>query len=171
MKTLKVIFLLVPLFAGCNRGISQTTKSYPREVGDIFFNPQTDDVRFAPCDTSKVIHWYTYHVGYHGNTPAIEEVFGRHFLKKPEYLSYSGYVMVRFVVTCKDEAGMFRTEACDDSFREIDCPDILRNDLIAIVKKLSGWKHAVYQQKDYDAYMCLTFKMNQGNIQQILPLL
>jgi hypothetical protein len=66
---------------------------------------------------------------------------------------------------------MFRAEACDDSFREIDCPETLRNDLIAIVKKLKGWKHAVYEQNDFDAYMCLTFKMSKGKILQILPLL
>jgi hypothetical protein len=110
-------------------------------------------------------------VGYQGNTPAIQEIFDLYFSKKPEYRDYSGYVMVRFVLSCKDEAGMFRAEACDDSFREIDCPETLRNDLIAIVKKLKGWKHAVYEQNDFDAYMCLTFKMSKGKILQILPLL
>ena len=73
-------------------------------------------------------------MGYQGYTPAIQEIFDLYFSKKLEYRHYSGYVMVRFVLTCKDEAGMFRTEAFDDSFREIDCPETLRNDLIAIVK-------------------------------------
>lgn len=169
LKTL--IFWIVCFLIPCSTCLSQTARGYTRNVGDIFFDPQKDGNTFIACDTSKIIHWYTYEVGYEGNTPAIAEIFGKQFSKKLQYNDYTGYVMVRFVVNCYDQTGMFRTEVCDASFLEVPCPEVLRNDLITITKTLKGWKHAVYEGRDYDSYMCLTFKMNRGEIVQILPLL
>lgn len=167
IRHLIFIFLVCSLFTAK----AQITNAYSRNVGDISYDAIIDQAGISACDSSRIVPFYGYEVRYDGNHVAVNEHCLKLFKEKPEYQNYSGYVMLRFLVNCKNETGMYRAISFDESFREISCPEILKKDLIEIAKALKGWQHAVYEGKDYDSFMTLNFKMDHGNILQILPLL
>ena len=146
-------------------------EGYSDQVGDIIFDPSRDDPDFQPCDPDQVIHWYTYEITYQGDTKAIEKECVARFSDKEAYAGFSGYIIVRFIVNCENQTGRFRIQSLTPEFEPCTAPAGLEEEVLALVRSLNGWNHAVYEGKDYDSYMYLNFKFTNGKIEKVLPLI
>jgi hypothetical protein len=80
----------------------------------------------------------------------------------------SGFLAFRFVVNCEGKAGRFITEETDLDFgRKKFNPQTVAH-LYQLVYALQDWKPVVVGESR-DAYFYLTFKMNHGEVTDILP--
>jgi hypothetical protein len=164
MRLLSIFYFLV--LVGCSQ--KQNEESYPEQVGDITPDAGLDDPGFRLCSERNVAQYYNF-IGFQfeGEKPAIEDHFRP--IRAKQYGSKSGYITVRFVVNCKGESGRFRVEQQNTEFQPAELPADLVKDLLRLTKSLRGWQPATYEQREYDYYQYLTFKIDEGHLLEILP--
>lgn len=73
------------------------------------------------------------------------------------------------MVNCNGETGRFRTEAMDFSYQPTELSEKTTQQLLNLTKMLKGWKVGTYQEKNRDYYQYLTFKIEEGQLAEILP--
>ena len=76
---------------------------------------------------------------------------------------------VRFIVNCNAEAGRFLIDAWDNKYSPIILEEVTEDELLGQLKALNGWIPLTYRGKQVDYYLYLTFKITNGQIQEILP--
>jgi len=83
----------------------------------------------------------------------------------------SGYLTYRFVLNCKDELGRFITEEADLDFNKKQFNQETVDHLYQIVSRQKDWQTCFIKSrnKQFDAYLYLTFKLKDGKIIEILP--
>jgi len=81
----------------------------------------------------------------------------------------SGYLTFRFVINCKGEAGRFTTEMASLDFKPADFPKNLVQNLFDFLKNRKEWATTDLNEKATDTYFYVTFKFNNGKLENILP--
>lgn len=88
----------------------------------------------------------------------------------PETLgNESGYLTFRFVVNCEGRAGWFTTEQATLDYLPTQFPPALIEHLFTILRSLDQWHPTVIRDEKRDAYCYLTFKLNHGQLIDLLP--
>lgn len=172
MKIFSFLFLLFS-FISCAQEANSFKNEYPpRHIGDIEFNPETDNQDFELCNAEKIYQYFNLGDGlfYKGEKIALEKVFKDKY--NPEIVKKeSGLIRIRFIVNCKGETDRFRILGADENYEEKEFDKSITNQLIEITKELSGWAGAYNPEKQtgVDYYIYLIFKMKDGQIIKILP--
>ena len=167
-----IFILLLIIIISCNRQEEvsrhyEPLRHYENQIGDTHFIKHVDDPHFKFCDSTDVLHKRAF-VGYkRGGMRAIYEDIYDNYVYQKTYATFSGYLIVRFAVNCHDESGRFRLQTVDLDFNLSEPPKALSQHIISIVKSLKGWKHPLYDNKDYDGYKFLTIKVQNGQIQKL----
>ncbi len=163
------ILLIVFVFVGCYSSTEKAAKNpkYGYDLGDIFFNPKTDNSDFKLCDSTKIIHRRNA-LTYPGGKKAINETLKKSFLPNPKYDSFSGYITIRFLLNCSFEKDRFRPQSMDFDFSLKPAPPELIEHLITIIKPLNEWGHRFPEDKNSDCSKYLNFKIVNGKIESIL---
>lgn len=105
---------------------------------------------------------------YRGEKLAIIETFKAKY--KPVGINNeTGLVRIRFIVNCKGETGRYRTIGMNTLYQKKEFDSRIIDQLLNITKNLSGWKVFSDNSKSYDYYQYLIFKIEDGNIKEILP--
>ena len=91
------------------------------------------------------------------------------FYKKPLNNAQSGYLTVRFIVTCKGETCCFKTYEIDENYQTRSFDSTITNQLKTFVKELGGWKSGEHEGGLYNYYYYFSFKIQNGEIQNITP--
>lgn len=140
-----------------------------RQVGDITFDPKLDTLNFEPCYEDYAFQYYNFSDGiqYIGEKAKIITEFQDKF--KAVNQEENGYITIRFIVNCKGNTGRFRVTGMDKNYTEKNFSKELTNQLLAITRELDGWKPGDYDGRKFDYYQYLTFKINQGKIERIMP--
>lgn len=81
----------------------------------------------------------------------------------------SGYLTYRFVVNCNGEAGWFVTEEAGLDYERRQFSEACRKHLFEILEAENSWKNLTYNGEAIDAYTYITFKIENGEIIEILP--
>ena len=81
----------------------------------------------------------------------------------------SGYLTFRFVINCKGDAGRFTTEMASLDFKPADFPKNLVQNLFDFLKNRKEWATTDLNEKATDTYFYVTFKFNNGKLENILP--
>jgi len=145
--------------------------SYPRHVGDITFDEAIDSKEFQLCDDDEEVRQYFNFgkgVQYKGEKLAIIEAFEANY-KPVQGEKETGLIRIRFIVNCKGQTGRFRIIGMDTNYQKKDFDSRITNQLLSITKNLSGWKTMPDDLVPYDYYQYLIFKMENGQIKEILP--
>lgn len=169
MRQLIIIPVLLITLYSCGQ-VQKENADYPLQVGDIPFDAKKDDPNFKLCDATRVLQYYNFGKGlqYKGEKPAINEYFKNGF-KPNKKIKDSGLITIRFIVNCKGEPGRFRIqEMSEDYAPEVFSKD-LTSQLLSLVKKMDGWVIGTYEGIAYDYYQYLTFKIQDGQLMEILP--
>lgn len=164
----RIIFLLVLFAAGCFNPENQ------QDVGDIPFDPATDDPDFEICGPENSVKQYYVRgsshtpAGYVGEKRALEKAFLEQY-DYPVSGGEDGYITIRFVVNCRGASGRFRVEQMGFDYQPRDFDPELVRQLLEITRGLDGWIPISREGKPYDFYQYLTFKVRKGQIEKILP--
>lgn len=164
-------------------------REYLRMVGDIPFDPKLDDTTFAPCNEQMAMP-YNVNGGslrIEGGKYFVNEYFAKGF-KSSKIKGQTGWITIRFMVSCKGETGRFRMEEMDANYQPVQFDTATTTQLMTLCKELQGWEAFQVAGKEsrmapmfidnpdttsavaaYDYYQRLTFKIKDGDIELILP--
>ncbi len=167
MKKLIPIALVILSIIGC------TEKPKQLNVGDIPFDPARDNPNFEVCNEYLIKQYYVRYSsdnrpGYKGEKKAlVSEILSQY--TPPVNSNQNGFITIRFLVNCHGETDRFRVESMDFDYNSIQFDKGIAQQLVSIIKELKGWLPRTNKNKSYDYYQYLTFKIEQGQIIQILP--
>jgi hypothetical protein len=165
-----ISFFLVGSLLGCCAPSSSESESekYPLHVGDLL--PMEKDTTFRPCNEKQIFQYYNFGNGvqYDGGKPAIEEAIQKSFTVTSP--GDTGYVTIRFVVTCEGKTGRFRVEGMNMGYQPKNFSAKATEQLLQLTRSLGGWQPGVDQNsRAVDYYQYLTFKLKEGMLLEILP--
>jgi hypothetical protein len=135
-----------------------------------------DDKDFTTCNKEflqnykKIRQYYNFSkaIQYEGEKSALISHFRENY-KIDSTSQESGYVTIRFVVNCKGQSGRFRIIELSNDYAPKPFSTQIRSQLYELTKSLKGWKIGISNDKSYDYYQYLTFKIKNGQITDILP--
>lgn len=81
----------------------------------------------------------------------------------------SGYLTFRFIVNCQGEASKYVTEQADLDYRPKQFNQKTIDHFYEITKKMDAWIPTLINGQPVDAYFYITYKLEQGNLIEILP--
>lgn len=81
----------------------------------------------------------------------------------------SGYLTFRFIINCEGRAGWFTTEQADLDYMQKQFSPVLVKHLLTILQSLDQWHPTVIRAEKRDAYCYLTFKLDHGQLIDLLP--
>lgn len=143
-------------------------------IGDIAYNPTIDTADFQLCkEENLAIQYYAFTKTFNKSTYLQEKsevwkIFEENY--KPIIVEQaSGLLRIRFLVNCQGKAGRFRVIGMDKNYQEKVFPDAITQQLITITKNLLEWEVFDKQNQKRDYYQYLIFKIENGNIIDILP--
>ncbi|WP_405206542.1 hypothetical protein [Aquimarina sp. LLG6339-5] len=145
-----------------------------KRVGYIDFNKTIDkDKALELCtDQEFIVDYYNGgndragFIGGKGNLKRL--IFSR--LDTTKLRNQSGYLTFRFVINCKGEAGKFTTDqSADFEYNKKQFPKETSMHLYNILSEVKKWKPCIIRNKKRDSYFYITFILNNGKIQDILP--
>lgn len=158
---------LILLIISCQE--RKEINNYPNHVGDIAHD-ESIDKGFMPCHEDISFQYYNFGEGlrYKGEKPAIRDIFAKQYEPIPGEHD-DGYVIIRFMVNCEGLTGRYRVETLNKEYIKTDIEDRIVSQLIEITKNLDGWEIGTYEDSVYDYYQYLTFKIENGNLIDIMP--
>lgn len=166
MRPLSCLTLVVALASASGEAIAQEVL----QVGDIGHNPLLDDPSFVVCNDRQVAQYYNFgaDMAYRSEKPtlrkAIDEAFDPTLVK-----GITGYLTIRFIINCEGKAGRFRAEGMTMSYQPMKFNQTLVARLTDVLKEYKLWGVASYNGVQYDYYHYLTFKIENGELKEVLP--
>jgi hypothetical protein len=164
-----LVGILAALFYYQNQGKYQVdSEKYAHNVGyiepsnTIQFN---DD--FELCGNERLIGYY------HSAAPKIYKgtklEFREFILSNFENKGFtdSGMLNLRFHINCNGQVGNMEINELDNDFEKRSLTEELVDQLIELVSQSMNWEP--FAGKDYNYYMYLNFKIEDGNITEIIP--
>jgi len=168
-KILSSLLLIIPLLSFCQEKI-ELKSIYPDRIGDIAFNKKTINESFDLCLEKQIIQYFHNSGGleYEGEKLAIEKEFSKKY-KSKNIKNETGLIRIRFAVNCKGETDGFEIIAMDENYNEKTFRKSITDQLLSITKNLKGWKIKKRNEKEVYYYQYLIFKIENGQLKEILP--
>ncbi|SDW99459.1 hypothetical protein [Aequorivita viscosa] len=145
------------------------TAKYPHDVG--YINPKTAAFSegFARCDTTLKPQGY-----YHSERNIFKDgkyQFRKTISKKYENNGYtdSGFLNLRFLVNCNGDVGNVEINELNSDYQQTDLNNELVDQLVNLSIAKENWTPKEIGGKTYDSYMYLIFKIENGEVLEILP--
>ncbi|MGB6035780.1 MAG: hypothetical protein WBG42_05900 [Cryomorphaceae bacterium] len=166
-RTLALLFVVITL---TNCSTEKEQSKYLRYVGDIEADNKLDDPTFKLCNDEVFLKQYfnfSQGLQYEGEMLKIKEQFELAYV--PVEVNQSGWVRIRFVVNCRGESGRFRMICSDEHYESRQFDSRITDQLMSITKALEGWKPLPDSENPDEYYQYLIFKIENGDIIEILP--
>ncbi len=143
---------------------------YPHKIG--YINPENtlNATGFTICDDKKMLGYYSSAAPYiyRDNKLVFKQKIIDNY-KNNEYQD-TGYLNLRFLINCEGKVGHVEVNEFDIDLIRSDLTDELVDQLIKLALKEDNWE---IRNKHYDTpqnhYMYLLFKLENGNVTEILP--
>lgn len=143
-------------------------KKYPSYVGLIDSNTATQITNDYKLCGKGILYGY-YHSAapkiYKGNKKQFREFIFSNFQK--EKFSENGYLNLRFHINCKGQVGNLEINELNDDFARVSFSSELVDHIIELIGSPDNWE--TYEGGDYNYYMNLNFKLENGEITEIIP--
>ncbi|MEM7297737.1 MAG: hypothetical protein AAF391_05665 [Bacteroidota bacterium] len=131
----------------------------------------SDDTNFALCD--HIINVADYYNStpdgryIHGKRAMLDSIYAN--LDKSKLFDQNGSLVFRFVVNCEGKAGRFIAEGYDVSYQPMEFETETIEHLLGLLQRLEDWRPVVIREEANDAYFYINFKIENGEIIDILP--
>lgn len=124
---------------------------------------------FKTCtDSLRTLQYYSLHIKHPKSAQKLlKEV--RQFYKKPQNNTQSGYITVRFIVNYEGKPHFFKTYEIDENYHVRAFDSSISEQLKNFVKQLGDWKIGQYDGKLCNYFYYFSFKIQNGEIQNIIP--
>jgi hypothetical protein len=172
LRSFLLFFFVVGAISCQSKQQDSLENTYLRFVGDIKKDSVIDNPKFKLCNSEEnVFQYFTTSEGfrYEGEKPNLVSKIKKSYNPVVDVKNNSGYLRIRFVVNCQGETGRFRVIASDFQYNEKELDKAITNQLLKLVENLEGWVPMSKNDKPLDYYMYLIFKINNGQIIEILP--
>jgi len=123
---------------------------------------------FKICNEDYILQYYnTQDLPY----PNGKNNFRNYIISSFENRNYSdsGYLNIRFIINCEGKAGRFVIHENDLDLNPKPFNPDLKNQLFKLTSEAKGWKPTVIREKNRDAYMYVSFRIEHGKITEIIP--
>ncbi|WP_114792024.1 hypothetical protein U0035_09220 [Niabella yanshanensis] len=159
-----IVFLSI---AGCQA--SQQATQYEKRIGDIDFDPKSDDKNFELCYPNTIQQYFAFTSDkcFTDYKPYIDSVFFASYRSIP--LKESGLIRIRFVVNCKGQTDRFRLLAMNMRYEPMRFNKRITSQLLSIIKSIKVWQVQMVNGQPVDYYQYLIFKIRNGQLIEILP--
>ncbi|MEO9872195.1 hypothetical protein [Ekhidna sp.] len=104
---------------------------------------------------------------FHGKRAMMDTIFDN--LDRAKLFDQNGSLVFRFVVNCEGKAGRFIGEGYDPNYHPMEFNPETIDHLFSILRKLKEWRAVVIREEARDAYFYINFKIENGEIIDILP--
>ena len=144
------------------------SEKYSHYVG--YINPSTmiqPNEDFELCGNGRIIGYY------HSSAPKIykgtKHKFREFIFSKFENKGYtdSGMLNLRFHVNCNGLVGNLEINELNSDFQKSSLTQELVDQIIRLTSPSTNWE--TFAGKDYNYYMYLNFKIEDGDITEIIP--
>jgi hypothetical protein len=138
-----------------------------QDVGNIAFDPGTDDPKFELCNPAKV--WQGYHLKtMMDETPInVNREVKAKFVPRAEWKGENGIIRVRFIVNCNGAADRFRLLELGFDLNEKQFSDDLRAHVISIAKEIQ-WPVRRARQQTVDYYHYFSIRITDGQLKDVI---
>lgn len=143
--------------------------SYPEMVGDISYDPKTDNPDFVLCNNKRIYQYYSVKTNYEGEKVSLYKEIQTKYKFKNSFRHETGFITIRFVVSCNGFTDRFRIFEIDEHYLPKKFNAELRTQLLDICKSLKHWKPGLINGQAVDSYYHLSFKLQDGKIISIKP--
>ncbi len=164
--------LLSLYFIGCiDNNVVLTSKheitSIDHDLSYIPYDARFDNSNYNICDSTGISSGRN-RLKYIGGTSKLRKDITSKYLYNHEYGTFSGYIVVRFLVNCEGKSGRYRGRSLNLDFSPVNAPADLLKYSIELVKSLDTWikSSGKDSRKEYSKYINL--KINNGRIQHVL---
>jgi len=171
MSLKKLPLLLLVLSISCSKHENLTSNTYPRWVGDSNYNPEIDAKDFKPCHGDENIYQYfnlSEGPQYLNEKPALVRVYKENYQALTGE-NQNGMIRIRFVVNCEGKAGRFRMLQSDFDYNEVQFDKRITSQLLNTTTSIEDWQILYKNDTPIDYYMYLIFKLDDGQLNEILP--
>jgi len=167
MKSYILLILLCISLFSCDYYV---INSHDNNVGAISENSKWDSSDFKPCFEERMFPAYygTKKAGYLHGKDSLRTYFLSQF-ENNGYKTESGYITIRFIINCEGEAGRYEVLETGTDYKTKKFDPYLSEHLMTLAQKLKGWIALEYDGAPYDSFFHLTFKIEHGEIVEILP--
>ncbi len=160
--------LLILLFFGCDNAEKMETK-YQQRIG--YIDPETsrysDD--FKLCNEKYVIGYYSSYAPkiYKNDKIAFRKYIREHYKNKG--YKDTGFLNLRFHINCEGQIGNLEVNELDENLELSSLNADLVQQLVDLSMHKNNWNLFEYEGKKFDVYMYLIYKLENGNVLEILP--
>jgi len=171
MRPIFSILLFSFLVSSCRHQAAIAKEIFPPQVGDTRYVAQLDDSAFHLCRPGFSLQYYNTRSWFKDHKRDIEQYFHERY-KAPQGRNagkQTGWLTIRFIINCEGRTGWFRLSGIDSEYQPFHFSQKVSAQLLTLTKALQGWQPATYNNKIYDSYQYVTFKLKKGAIECILP--
>jgi len=144
-------------------------EKYPHRIGYIDRTESISPKGFTLCSEDIQIGFYSSAApnAYKGSKYAFRKLI----LENYENRGYtdSGFLNLRFHVNCKGTVGHVVINEVGMDYKKTELNDDMVNQLVNLAIKEENWNAIIKSEKRRDIYMYLIFKIENGEVLEILP--
>jgi hypothetical protein len=138
-----------------------------QNIGDIAFNPHTDDPKFQLCNPLAVWQGYYLKTKMDETAVGVAREIRSKFKSNDAWLNESGIIRVRFVVNCSGVADRFRALGLGFDLQEKQFSESLRSHILAIAKSIQ-WPMRRANDQTVDYYHYFSLRISNGQLTDII---
>jgi hypothetical protein len=145
-------------------------KDYKHQVGYIKASNKDDSKDFKLCFPEKLFPYYygRYPASYSAGKKALRDYFYTRYHNEG-FNHQSGYITIRFIINCEGKAGSYEVRQVGVDFKKKKFSKCIVEKLVELTQSLQYWKPLEFYGDRYDSFYHISFKIVNGEIQDILP--
>lgn len=166
--------VLTLLAFGCSKdhNTSHVSDEYeiPTSAHNLSYIPydtKLDSPDYLICDSTKMGSGRS-RVRYIDGTDKLKEAITSNYLYDQKYATFSGYIVIRFLVNCEGKSGRYRAQALNLDFSPSNAPSALLKHSTELIKSLDNWTKSTRHDSKAEYSKFINLKIKNGKIQHVL---
>ena len=144
-------------------------QKYPQYIGHL--STTEGNHEFERCDENRLLGWYasaaTYVPIYEGSKSTFRTYIQSNFSRTAS--TDNGFLSLRFIINCKGDVGAMEIQELDHNYQETRLAPNLVEQLVSLSSRTENWSVPDIDGVAVDSYMYLIYKIEDGEIVEILP--
>jgi hypothetical protein len=141
--------------------------AFAQNVGDISFDPKTDDPKFQVCNPKQIWQGYQLKSDKDETSIMVAREFRSKFKTNATWKNENGLIRVRFMVNCAGVADRFRLLGLDFDLKEKQFSNDLSAHVLGIAKSISWPSRRAYNQT-VDYYHHVSVRIVNGELSDVV---
>lgn len=166
MKKFWTIFLVATLVIAISLTLwlHYIMKTY---IGEAHYNATIDTTELKRCNPDFIPQYYSTGTDYVGGKQGIKAELIPTISEKITFQKKTGTITIRFIVNCEGETGFFRYNSIDSDLKATSYDSTKVDELIQLVASLKNWNVVYRNDRKYDNYYLINFKIEDGIVTDI----